>query len=172
MQTANLKPEFAPLGKIPTLPQRVFSARQKQLQTRLEQNGFEAVCIYADREHAANLLWLTGFAPRFEEAMLVWVLGKTPVLLLGNENMDYAKEIVQIDLECWLYQDFSLIDQDRSQSTDACTAQKSGADRRHQHRHNRLESPTQPRVATLVGAGHRPSNWQPAQQCHAFADGG
>jgi hypothetical protein len=117
MKLTSITPAFSPLGDIPTVPQAVYQNRQKRLQTALEKHNLEAVCLYADREHAANLLWLTGFAPRFEEALLVWVLGRTPVLLLGNENMDYAKSVVQIDLECVLYQDFSLIDQDRSQNT-------------------------------------------------------
>jgi Xaa-Pro aminopeptidase len=117
MKLTTTTPEFSPLGNIPTIPQTVYRNRQKRLQTALEQHHLEAVCLYADREHAANLLWLTGFAPRFEEALLVWVLGRKPVLLLGNENMDYAKSVAQIDLECVLYQDFSLMDQDRSQNT-------------------------------------------------------
>jgi len=27
--------------------------------------------VYADREHSATISWLTGFDPRFEEAILV-----------------------------------------------------------------------------------------------------
>ncbi len=111
-----LEPTLNPIGDAPILPPRVFQERLKKLETALENANLEAVCIYADREHAANLLWLTGFAPRFEEALLVWVRGQKPSLLLGNENMDYAKATVQIDLELRLYQDFSLPDQDRSQS--------------------------------------------------------
>ena len=32
--------------------------------------GFDRLVVYADREHSANLSYLTGFDPRFEEAIL------------------------------------------------------------------------------------------------------
>ncbi len=33
--------------------------------------GYDRLVIWADREHSANLAYLTGFDPRFEEAMLI-----------------------------------------------------------------------------------------------------
>lgn len=51
--------------------------------------GLEALIVYADREHAANLHWLTGFDPRFEEAVLVVTPGEG-LLLAGNECLPYA----------------------------------------------------------------------------------
>ena len=33
--------------------------------------GYDRLVVYADREHSANLSCLTGFDPRFEEAILV-----------------------------------------------------------------------------------------------------
>lgn len=51
--------------------------------------GLEALVVYADREHAANLHWLTGFDPRFEEAVLVVTAGEA-LLLAGNECLPYA----------------------------------------------------------------------------------
>ena len=33
--------------------------------------GYDRLVVYADREHSANLAWLTGFDPRFEEAILI-----------------------------------------------------------------------------------------------------
>ena len=33
--------------------------------------GYDRLVVYADREHSANLSFLTGFDPRFEEALLV-----------------------------------------------------------------------------------------------------
>jgi len=44
-----------------------------------------SLLIYADREHSANLAWLTGFDPRFEEALLIVAPGHTPTLLAGPE---------------------------------------------------------------------------------------
>ena len=42
--------------------------------------------------------------------------GQKPTLLVGNENVNYAKGMAQIELDVVLYQDFSLPDQDRSQN--------------------------------------------------------
>jgi Xaa-Pro aminopeptidase len=103
---------------VPELPKAVFEARLERFEAAREQAGLDAVVVYADREHAANLLWLTGFAPRFEEALLVAVAGRTPHLLVGNENLEYARFVAQIPLEPVLYQHFSLPDQPRDMHRD------------------------------------------------------
>jgi Xaa-Pro aminopeptidase len=51
--------------------------------------GYAALVVYGDREHAANLHWLTGFDPRFEEAVLV-VTQDDAILLAGNECLAYT----------------------------------------------------------------------------------
>jgi hypothetical protein len=70
--------------------------------------------VYADREHFANLAYLTGFEPRFEEALLVLTEDEV-TLLVGNENMAYTA-ISPIPLRRVLYQTFSLLNQPRSSS--------------------------------------------------------
>lgn len=50
---------------------------------------YQALVIYGDREHAANLQWLTGFDPRFEEAVLV-VTPSDALLIAGNECLPYT----------------------------------------------------------------------------------
>ena len=45
--------------------------------------------VYGDREHFANLAYLTGFDPRFEEALLVIGLQGSPLLIVGNECAGY-----------------------------------------------------------------------------------
>jgi hypothetical protein len=77
--------------------------------------GLDALVVYADREHFANLSYLTGYGPRFEESLLIIVPGQTPVLLVGNEGEAYAK-VVPDGVEVVLYQSFSLVNQDRSAS--------------------------------------------------------
>ncbi|HLQ19234.1 MAG TPA: hypothetical protein VK146_09650, partial [Tabrizicola sp.] len=52
-------------------------------------SNHEVLVIYGDREHAANLHWLTGFDPRFEEAVLV-VTQSDALLLAGNECLAYT----------------------------------------------------------------------------------
>ena len=48
-----------------------YAARLERLRERTEARGYDRLVVYADREHSANLAWLTGFDPRFEEAILV-----------------------------------------------------------------------------------------------------
>ena len=68
--------------------------------------------VYGDREHSANLLFLTGFDPRFEEALLLLGPGKRRVLLVGNEGIVHAV-VAGLPLEIELFQGFSLMGQPR-----------------------------------------------------------
>ena len=64
--------------------------REKVL-TKIEEYGLDVLAIYADREHGANFAYLTGFEPRFEEAMLMLHKDGRCYLLLGNENLKMSK---------------------------------------------------------------------------------
>ncbi len=55
----------------------------------MDMAGYAALVIYGDREHAANLHWLTGFDPRFEEAVLIVTQGDA-LLIAGNECLAYT----------------------------------------------------------------------------------
>jgi Xaa-Pro aminopeptidase len=77
--------------------------------------GIDALVIYADREHSANLMWLTGFDPRFEEALMVIAPGSTPTILVGPENLGRAQDAA-IEIEARLYPPFGLLGQDRSRT--------------------------------------------------------
>lgn len=57
----------------------------------MEQAGLTHLLVYGDREHFANLAYLTGFDPRFEEALLILGLTGIPLLLVGNECFGYLK---------------------------------------------------------------------------------
>ena len=76
--------------------------------------------VSSDREHFANLAYLTGFDPRFEEALLILTQDQTPTLLVGNEDMAYTA-ISPIDLRPVLFQTFSLLSQPRSSSAPLTT---------------------------------------------------
>ena len=65
------------------------AARLRGLRSAAEARGYDAIVVYGDREHAANLHWLTGFDPRFEEAVLVVTPGDA-LLLAGNECLAYT----------------------------------------------------------------------------------
>jgi Xaa-Pro aminopeptidase len=63
--------------------------RLAAVRTALAGAGYQALVIYGDREHAANLHWLTGFDPRFEEAVMVVTPGDA-LLIAGNECLAYT----------------------------------------------------------------------------------
>jgi hypothetical protein len=71
------------------------------------------------RGDRANLIYLAGYDPHFEEAMLVIDLsgGSKPLLVVGNEGYGYVPiSPVAADFEPVLFQSFSLLGQDRSRS--------------------------------------------------------
>lgn len=120
-------PEIELPDSMPEIPRAVFLERQRKLSQAQQSAGLDCVAIYADREHAANLGWLTDFTPRFEEALWVQVAGRRPVLLAGNECLSFAQWVCKLEAEFELYQHFSLPNQDRSRSTDlVALLQKAG----------------------------------------------
>jgi Xaa-Pro aminopeptidase len=64
-------------------------ARLASVRAAMAGAGYAALVVYGDREHAANLHWLTGFDPRFEEAVLVVTEGDA-LLIAGNECLAYT----------------------------------------------------------------------------------
>ena len=72
--------------------------------------------VYGDREHFANLAFLTGFDPRFEEAVLLLDLSGRRWLLVGNECMGYLPDAAWLNCQPVLFQDFSLMGQPRGDS--------------------------------------------------------
>ncbi len=76
----------------PDLPPNVtlVEARARLAALRHAGRQYDALVVYGDREHAANLHWITGFDPRFEEAVLVVTEGEA-LLLAGNECLPYTQ---------------------------------------------------------------------------------
>src|SRR5215218_2569467 len=74
--------------------------------------GTPWVAVYGDREHSANLLFLTGFDPRFEEGLLLLGPDKRRVLLVGNEGVVHTV-VAGLPLRTELFQGFSLMGQPR-----------------------------------------------------------
>ena len=73
------------------LTDATMAERCQKVLKKLEEEQLDLMAIYADREHGANFSYLTGFEPRFEEAMLVVHRDGTAFLLLGNESMKMEK---------------------------------------------------------------------------------
>jgi hypothetical protein len=104
------RPEVAP-----ELPAALYATRLEQLRERVAARGYDRLVVYADREHSANLAYLTGFDPRFEEAILVLGATGRPTLLAGNECIGLAR-VAPLPVEAVLYQDLSLPSQPRDRS--------------------------------------------------------
>jgi Xaa-Pro aminopeptidase len=102
-------------GEQPSVPLTTYEARLAAAAHAAAGAGLDALVVYADREHFANLSYLTGYDPRFEESLLIMVPGRAPVLLVGNEGVAYAA-VVPSCVEVVLYQSLSLVNQDRSAS--------------------------------------------------------
>ena len=110
------RPDFGLPRNQPMVGRAEYEARIEMARARAIQAKLDFLLVYGDREHFANLAFLTDHDPRFEEAMLVIdSAGGRPILILGNEGLTYA-ELVQVDVERRLYQGFSLPGQKRSDS--------------------------------------------------------
>ncbi len=104
-------PDFGVPDAVPAIPAATYDARAERLLARAQTDW---VVVYADREHVANMLHLTGIEPRFEEALLVLGQDGARVLLVGNETIDYAVLAGLSNLDLQLSQSLSLMGQDRS----------------------------------------------------------
>jgi hypothetical protein len=85
---------------------------ERRCDETLARAGTPWVAVYGDREHSANLLFLSGFDPRFEEALLLLGPGRRRVLLVGNEGIVHAA-VAALPLRIELFQGFSLMGQPR-----------------------------------------------------------
>ncbi|MDK9355644.1 M24 family metallopeptidase [Lelliottia sp. V106_10] len=92
MVTLSSVPQPAVWHGIPsvTLSDETLRERKAKVLLRMQQQGLDALVIYADKEHGGNFEYLTGFIPRFEEALLVLHSTGEAVLVLGNENLKLA----------------------------------------------------------------------------------
>jgi hypothetical protein len=86
-----------------------------RLRARAEEAGYDRLVVYADREHSAGIAYLTGFDPRFEEAILVVGPAGEPAILAGNECQGMAAA-APLKMRVVLFQDLSLPGQPRDRS--------------------------------------------------------
>ena len=110
-------PDFGVPANRPSLDRSIYAARLEALMKARRAASIDSLLIYADREHSANLAWLTGFDPRFEEALLIIAPGEVPTLLAGPENLGRAQKS-EIEVDARLYPPFGLMGQDRSHTPD------------------------------------------------------
>ena len=112
-------PEFGAGEQPPPIGLDEFESRLDAARAAMDRLGLTHLVVYGDREHFANLAYLTGFDPRFEEALLVIGSRQTPLLLVGNECEGYLPVSPLYNaakLRSELYQPFSLLNQPRDRS--------------------------------------------------------
>jgi Xaa-Pro aminopeptidase len=91
IQLTKIKPPTLEENLIPVvLTDETMRQRKQNLLDKMNQENFEHLIIYADLEHGSNFEYLTGFLPRFEEALLVLHKDGKAYLVLGNENLNKA----------------------------------------------------------------------------------
>jgi Creatinase/Prolidase N-terminal domain len=108
-------PDFGMPDAMPAIPDAVYADRMARLTKRASEAGYDHLVVYADREHSANLSYLTGFDPRFEEALLIVGDGEDPLALVGNECVGMARA-APLPMRIELFQDLSLPSQPRDRS--------------------------------------------------------
>ena len=112
-------PDFGMPVTEPLLPVSIYADRMERLRARMDERGYDHIVVWGDREHSANIAYLTGFDPRFEEAVLV--VGPrndpahVPAILLGNECYGLG-EVAPLPMRAVLFQDLSLPGQARDRS--------------------------------------------------------
>lgn len=108
-------PAFGMPDAMPEIAPVTYAARIERLRERMDRAGLDRLVVYADREHSANLSYLTGFDPRFEEALLIVGPTGEPAILVGNECFGMAGA-APVPMRRHLFQDFSLPSQPRDRS--------------------------------------------------------
>jgi len=113
-------PDFGMPDREPLLSPTIHTTRLERVREGADTRGYTHLLVYADREHGANLAWLTGFDPRFEEAIAIVRPGVRPLILAGNECYGTAGA-APLPMRRELYQDLSLPGQPRDRSRTLAT---------------------------------------------------
>jgi Xaa-Pro aminopeptidase len=112
-------PEFGVCGPPSRATVSEYEGRICAARDAMEKLKLTHLVVYGDREHFANLAYLTGFDPRFEEALLIVSDREDPLLIVGNECEGYltvSPLFVAEKMRYERFQPFSLLDQPRDDS--------------------------------------------------------
>lgn len=105
-------PTFGLSATRPTIPAQTYEAR---VAAAVAGADVDWLVVYADREHFGNMVFLSGFEPRFEEALLLLGRKGQRVLLTGNESQSYTAAALHLPSTTVLRsQSLSLMAQDRT----------------------------------------------------------
>jgi len=82
-------PEIGSADPLPEPSVEEIESRIDKCRRMMKERNLTHLVVYGDREHFANLMYLTNFDPRFEEAILILNQSGTPLILVGNECMEH-----------------------------------------------------------------------------------
>jgi len=108
-------PDFGMSSALPAVAPQEYENRLAAAIDRMKERQFDVLLVYGDREHAANIAFVTGFDPRFEEALLLVDRAGKRLLIVGNECMGYLPPHWPTD-RVQLMGDLSLLGQPRDRS--------------------------------------------------------
>jgi Xaa-Pro aminopeptidase len=112
-------PQFGWAERPPSVTAAELQGRLAALRVGMATEGLSHAVVYADREHFANLAYLTNFDPRFEEALLIVGAQGKPLIVVGNECESYLGVCpLHLDgsIRAERFQPFSLLNQPRDAS--------------------------------------------------------
>lgn len=110
-------PDFGIEAALPAISVAEYDQRLDAATQRMRARGLDVLLVYGDREHAANIAYLTNLDPRFEEALLLLGRDGQRLLLVGNECMGYVPPTDEgPSIPVKLYQELSLLGQPRNAS--------------------------------------------------------
>ena len=112
-------PGFGPAQPVAEPTVTEMENRLDKCRRIMKDTGLTHLVVYGDREHFANLMYLTHFDPRFEEAILVVNQHEDPLILVGNEcvgHLPVSPLYREGRLRYERYQSLSLLSQPRNDS--------------------------------------------------------
>lgn len=117
MTASRLREIELPDFGLPTAPPHIPpSTYERRCRAAYAAAGTKWLVVYGDREHFANIMFLSGFDPRFEEALLLLGPGERRIIVAGDECVDYAQLALLPAVEIVLAQSFGLMGQDRNRA--------------------------------------------------------
>ena len=112
-------PEFGKASTILYPSANELKDRIAKIRNMMEARQLSHIVVYGDREHFGNLMYLSHFDPRFEEALLIINHVNKPLLIVGNEcvgHLTASPLYNEGELRYERYQPFSLINQPWNES--------------------------------------------------------
>ena len=92
-------PSFGYMPRQVVLSDETMAERLGKVLALMKKKQLDILLVYADLEHGSNFEYLTGFLPRFEEAVLALHQNGDAYMLMGNENtkmVNYARIKAQL----------------------------------------------------------------------------